>query len=362
MFKKIIYLILFILTINFYSYIYYFPNFIIQNKYIFNKIKYIGKSLSTYLLKYGYQSNIYLSSEKNFQFNIQSNPNLIDIIISNHISGLDFIIILSYLDKYKINNYNFVLKNDINYIPGLGIIMYLNSDIKLNRNWQDDQSLLKIQLDKIINNINNEKQVIIIFPEGTRINNNKLLEGQEFSKKNNLHVFNNLLVPKTKGIYFIINYLLEKNMLGKIWDLSLVIDNLDFNFSLMNDINNIYGIIKEVNLESFYNNPKENKNLDNLENNCQQEFSKQKKNSFFCQQEEFKNKFLDFWKKKDNLLSNFDKLEYEKLDYDTNYLDNIQIVIVILLFLIFMTFKYTRYYLFLSVLFCYLIIIFKIKI
>ncbi len=48
---------------------------------------------------------------------------------------------------------------------------------------------------------------IVIFPEGTRSRNpTKLLESQEFAKKNNLPVLKRVLYPRTKGFSMIAKY------------------------------------------------------------------------------------------------------------------------------------------------------------
>jgi 1-acyl-sn-glycerol-3-phosphate acyltransferase len=325
---------MYLFTIQAYTYLYYTPNLIFNNKILFQNIKIIGKSLGNLILKYGFNSKIYLFEKiKNIKYEIHKNPQLIDIIISNHISSLDFIIITTYLEKLKVDNYNYVLKSSINYIPGLGIITYMNSDIKLNRKWEEDQELLNVQLDVIINNINNNKQVIIIFPEGTRSNKKKLIEGQYFSINNNLPVYNNLLVPKTKGLFHIINYLKEKKKLGQIWDISLVINNLNTKLNLFNKLTNIFIIVKELTI-----------NNDNILN-----------------QENFKKYFLNYWTKKDIILSNYNKIKYNELNINNNYLHYIQITIIILLYLLSLYNMYSKYYLLISIIICYIFIIFKIK-
>jgi 1-acyl-sn-glycerol-3-phosphate acyltransferase len=73
-------------------------------------------------------------TDKNINYLINQNPELIDIVICNHVSTIDFLIVMAYLQKFNISGYNFVLKNEIIYTPGFGFIMYASQDIKLNRN------------------------------------------------------------------------------------------------------------------------------------------------------------------------------------------------------------------------------------
>ena len=51
----------------------------------------------------------------------------------------------------------------------------------------------------------------------------KLKEGNEFSKKNNLPIYENLMVPKSKGLWFIIKHLKKLNKLGRIWDATIIL-------------------------------------------------------------------------------------------------------------------------------------------
>lgn len=51
---------------------------------------------------------------------------------------------------------------------------------------------------------------IVLYPEGTRLRNyRKLIESQEFAKKHNLPILNNVLYPRTKGFSIITKYFQE---------------------------------------------------------------------------------------------------------------------------------------------------------
>ena len=334
---KIFFLIFYIYFWIIYPYIYYIPALFLNNRIESSyHIRSIAQKISTVGFKYVFNTDLYFAESKQpILSNILKNNNLIDIIISNHISSLDITIITSYLNYLKINNFNYFAKKEMNYIPGLGLFTYFSLDIILNRKWDEDKHILNDQINKIIDNINENycKHVIIIFPEGTRISNEKLLEGQTFSKLNNFPIYNNLLVPKTKGLYHTINYLKEKKRLGKIWDISLIIDKLNSRLSIFNNINGIYCIMREIKINSDnYNNP-----------------------------EIFKNYFLKYWKDKDYLLSNYNKFIYYKVPNDDKYLTFIKIILIISSICLF-TNKYSIYFIILLILIFYKIIIFKIKI
>lgn len=318
-----------------YSYLLITPSILLSNKYILEQVKKISQTFSTIMLSDSFKVDFFMAkTEKNVEQLINQNTDLIDIMICNHVSTIDFLIIMAYLQNFKIGSYNFVIKNEITYTPGFGLIMYASSDIKLNRNWEKDKKILGNQIDKIKNN---KKQIIIIFPEGTRLNETKLKEGQQFSTSTNIPIFNNLLVPKTKGLYYIINHLDKTNKLGRIWDLTLAIPKFLKKSAYITDIigqpiKSVYGIFRELELEK-----NKYQDLDN-----------------------FKTWFFEKWKIKDDFLQNYKKFIYEKINQDNyNFIHIAIVILVILLGCFTLTNKYGRYYLLLSFVLSYFLIVFK---
>lgn len=329
--KQITYLILFIYWVLAYTYLFITPSILISNKYLIRLVKTLSQSLSTLLLIDGFKTDFHLVSTP---FNIKDltnqNPELIDILVCNHVSTMDFLILMSYLQYFGIDSYNFSLKNIINYFPGFGLIMYSNTDIKLSRNWEKDKDNLAKQIDKI--ETGTKKQFIIFFPEGTRLTKQKLEEGQKFSKSNNLPIYDNLLVPKSKGLWFLVNHLNQTNKLGRIWDITLAIPKFLGKSAHVNDvigkpIGPVYGMMKELKIDFDTQNP-----------------------------ELFKSWLLEKWKIKDDFLNNYNKYIYKKLEFDPKYRHIAIIALVCLIFSLFLGFKYGRYYLILSFVISYILI------
>ena len=216
LFKQILYLIIYIYWFFAYSYLIITPSIIVSNEYLINLCKKLTQIFGTLMLIDGFQTDFNLvSSPLNIKELVNQNPELIDILVCNHVSTFDFLILMSYLQIFDVTSFNFIIKNTLNYLPGFGLLTYSNSEIKLSRNWENDKDILAKQIDKIKTNSNSKKQFIIIFPEGTRINKKNLEEGQIFSKSNNLPIYDNLLVPKAKGLWFLINHLNKTNRLGR---------------------------------------------------------------------------------------------------------------------------------------------------
>ena len=313
------------------------PALLFSNNKLVIKMKKLVQTFSTNLLIRSFQTTFYLAqSEQNISKTINENPDLIDVMFCNHVSTLDFLFVVAYLQHFKIDSYNFVLKNQIIYYPCVGFVMYADSDIKINRNWEQDKSIINKQLDNI--KLTKTKQIILIFPEGTRLTSDKLVLAQKFSKENNLPIFNNLQVPKTKGLWSIVSHLYRTNRLGKIWDITLVMSQYIRKSAYMNDmfgkpIGNIYGIIRYV---------KPPENVYNLDI--------------------FRKWLLEIWKEKDNFIQTYDKFIYDKLDL--NKINNSHIIEILFVCCI-MTFllskKYGRIYLIIMIVLSYILILTKYK-
>ncbi len=320
-----------------YSYLLITPGLLIGSTPIINYVKTLAQSFTSLMLSKGFKTNYKLcETQQNIKQLINENPDKIDVIVCNHTSILDFLLVMSYLEEFEIDSYNFVFKNEILYTPGFGFIMYSCPDIKLNRNWEQDKETLGKQLDKIKSN--GKKQVIIIFPEGTRLTETKLKEGQDFSKLNNLPVFDNLMVPKSKGLWFILNHLSETGNLGRIWDVTFILPNYiqksikttDIFTKPIGDVNTIW---REVSLNSNFSNP-----------------------------DDFKKWLMNLWVTKDSFIKHHNKLVFNQVYPQEKTKTSNKLLIIILLIGILGCFfnKYTRYYLLGSFLLSYILIIFKL--
>ena len=289
-----------------------------QNKEIMNIVKIYLTDLFNITYQIGFNSPIYYSGN-------YIKTDKVDIIISNHINTIDFTlnnVISTYFDK---KNWNFLISKKVTYFPGFGFLLSSSTDIKLNRKLLDDK-------DNIINSVKKIKNgIIVLFPEGTRYTPEKHKLAVEYSKKNNLQVFNNTLYPKMKGIHLIINILRENNRLGNLIDFTHHIENNKTYLKdlLKENIGNTYSVI------NTYNIPKDN-SLKNYNN--------------------FKSWFLQIWEKKDNILNNIKKYEYKKLPVKLNPIYLISMFLVII-FYVFINVKTKGKYFLITLFLSYLITI-----
>jgi len=287
MIKKIVTFILFVYIIIFLPYIIYNKNNNVEASFY---IKYMVQELIIGCFKHGYDGTIYLNktSEDLSCFN----DNMIDIIIANHNSILtDITLIIIILHKYNISTYNFIYNiNDLQYIPCVGLLLKSSYDIGIKKDYEKDYHTIINGINKI--DVKNKKQFLIIFPEGTVISEEKIKYNQIKSQKYNIPIYNNLLIPKTKGLFLIIEYLKYLKKLGNVWD-----------FTLYNNKNNYYIDIKKINL------------------NC---------NDY----NDFKLMIYKVWSNKDNRIEflkskNNHDMNYNKIFFKNNY-DLLLLIIVII--------------------------------
>lgn len=334
---QIIFLVTFVYWVIAYSYLVLTPSILVSNDYLIKLVKKLSQTLTVFTLIYGFKSEFYLTdTQQNIKELINQNTDLVDIIICNHITTIDFLIIMVYLKYFGINSFNFILNYKVKYIVGFGLVMYANPDIKVFRNWEQDQDNMHKQIEKFKTRLNHKKQVLIIFPEGTRYTEDKFKVAQEFSKSKGIPVYDHLLVPKARGLWFLINSFKKLNKLGRVWDITLTVPSMLGRSAYINDligkpIGPIYGTIKELKLDFNYNDL-----------------------------ESFKTWLFKNWKVKDEFMKHYKNLIYKKLCFDNSKYKHLAIIaLVCIIFSIFLSKKYGRYYLLISVVIAYLLINFK---
>jgi 1-acyl-sn-glycerol-3-phosphate acyltransferase len=247
-------------------------------------------------------------SKINYTGKYIATPNMIDIFISNHISTVDFLIYLSIIRIFDQRDIHFIYKDNVKYIPGGGFILASSNDIPIRKNLETDK-------ENIINNIKHIKEgIIVIMPEGTRYTPEKMSNAQQYSKDNNLPVFNNTLFPKMKGLYTIINTLKDMNKLGNIIDFTTVIQNFKnkpayLHNLLMKNTGDTFTVIKSYSIPLKHTND----------------------------YDDFKKWFLKIWKRKDETLSCMNKYSYDELIPNIKSHNYMFIIIIITLYLYLIT-------------------------
>lgn len=283
-------LIKLIWLIVYYTVILSFSQTIVLFSYIIgqqNIVKFLRDALfelASYMYVYGFESSIYYKGNYNA-------TDKVDCVVVNHTSTIDFIPYIALIRKFDDRQIYIVSKKEVGYVPGPGIIMLLSDNIMLDRDLDKDK-------DNIINKIKTIKNgIILIFPEGTRFSPDKYKKAIEYSKINNLPIFQSTLYPKMKGLWLICNTLNDLDRMGNIIDITCLVEKIYMKeSSILNMSSSDFG--------STY---------------CVINTYPYKPNNY----ENFKKWFLDIWTIKDNIINNIisdDYIRYKPELHTSSYI------------------------------------------
>lgn len=219
-----------------------------------------------------YQTGNFITSDK------------IDIVTCNHINRIDSFILCSIIKNNTTKDVYSVIQKEITKIPIIG--SFAHACIVLERDYDKDKNTIIKFIKKIKNGI------IIILPEGTRMNESNFKKSQEYTEKNNLKKYNNLIYPKMKGLDLIVNELNNDGKLGNLIDITIKVkDKLKFKTEYFDfikyKVGNVYCNVNTYKINDYCYN-----NYDN-----------------------FKKWYLSIWDKKEDYINNYIDYEYKKLKY-----------------------------------------------
>lgn len=133
------------------------------------------------------------------------------ILISNHIGSLDFILLHEIARANGMLWYmKYIIKKEAINIPVFGYLMDKINFVFVKRNFDKDKDTLIEHCREIKKN--NQKVWFVVYPEGTRFTQEKQMKSKEFAQSRNLIYFNNLLMPRGKGLNVIIDNLRESHV------------------------------------------------------------------------------------------------------------------------------------------------------
>jgi 1-acyl-sn-glycerol-3-phosphate acyltransferase len=119
-------------------------------------------------------------------------------LISNHQAMADIPALLSVAcECERQRDLKWFVKDPIKWVPGIGWGMLFMDCLFVKRNWMAD----KEKVTKTFSRLKRNKSPfwVISFAEGTRITPKKKKRSQEFAKKMNLPILENVMLPRTKG-------------------------------------------------------------------------------------------------------------------------------------------------------------------
>jgi hypothetical protein len=300
MIKKTIGVLILFIWMNALSHIIVLPSYLLgKNKEASQLTKIITTNLLSYIYQKQFESPVYYNGI------MAKTPNKVDVIIANHISTIDYALLSSILEKFNFDENYFIIKRSSTLLPIGGFLFASDNDIKLSRKWKEDENHIFRELKNITSG------TIIIFPEGTRFTEDKQKEAINFSKENNYPIYENTLVPRTKGIWKILSYLHKENKLGNMFDLTLIIEKFIKKSAFMNnillkDMGKSYVIMRNITLPDT---------------------------KILYNKDIFKQWFFFMWKQKDNLITNHSNYVYNKLESEYKTSNYILIITTIIVFI-----------------------------
>jgi 1-acyl-sn-glycerol-3-phosphate acyltransferase len=310
---------------------------VVLNSVFIGKSKEGGQLITNLIIRMSIFFYIHLFDSRIFYKGEYKKTDKIDIIISNHINTLDYTINAGIIREFDDRNTYVLMKKSEMFTPGLGFTLTQSEYIFLNRKLEDDIDNISKSIKKI------NEGVIVIMPEGTRYTEEKRQLAEQYSKDNNLPVFKNTLFPKMKGLWVIINELKKQNKLGNIIDFTIKLDKLDKNAGpniyqfITEEMGNSYGIINNYEIP-----------LDKIEN-----------------YDMFKKWFLNkIWKKKDKVLTNFNKTIKKSnfKEVNSSLKPHVYMLVIIIMCWFFYLVKKTNYlYLLFGFLVSYIIVYYKYR-
>ncbi|KAF5139687.1 acylglycerol-3-phosphate acyltransferase-like protein [Vairimorpha ceranae] len=129
------------------------------------------------------------------------------IIVSNHVGAIDFMI-LNFIFKTN-GNMKYLIKSEMKWVPIFYQVVDLLKFIAVSRNYKKDKDRIKKRIDLLLKS--DIPVIVVIFPEGTRINKENLTRSIIFCKNRGLPVLSNVLYPRLNGFNLIYEILKKEN-------------------------------------------------------------------------------------------------------------------------------------------------------
>jgi len=144
------------------------------------------------------------------------------IFLVNHHYEVDWLITWVVADACnQLARGKVIAKKMLKYVPTVGWSWAMNDYIFLERDWDKD----KVTLTEGMNVLASHSRPfwLLLYPEGTRLSEQKLAQGQEFSKERGLPVLQHQLYPRTKGFARIIETL-DTDRVKYVYDIALMMN------------------------------------------------------------------------------------------------------------------------------------------
>lgn len=142
------------------------------------------------------------------------------VIVMNHRTRLDWMFYFCILYRQNIlQHIKIILKKGLEKVPGAGWAMQAALFIFINRKWDLDRLVFTRMIDyyhKI-----EKKAFILIFPEGTNLNDETKVKSDKFAHDNNLKTYDYVLYPRVTGFNHVFNEMKRNDMIDSVHDVTV---------------------------------------------------------------------------------------------------------------------------------------------
>ncbi|KAK3741102.1 hypothetical protein QZH41_013925, partial [Actinostola sp. cb2023] len=150
--------------------------------------------------------------------------NDVALIVMNHRCYFDWMFYWCVLIRYgKLCYLRVVMKDILKYIPGIGWGMQGAMYLFLKRHWEQDEEYLNTILD-YFRDMNYPIQ-LMIFPEGTNLDEYSQPRSDSYARKNNLPLYKHVLHPRVRGFVHCIEKLRKATRrIDAVYDVTIAFD------------------------------------------------------------------------------------------------------------------------------------------
>uniref|UniRef100_A0A5B7BYW7 1-acylglycerol-3-phosphate O-acyltransferase n=1 Tax=Davidia involucrata TaxID=16924 RepID=A0A5B7BYW7_DAVIN len=142
------------------------------------------------------------------------------LLISNHKSDIDWLVGWALAQRAGcLGSTLAIMKKSAKFLPIIGWSMWFSNYIFLERSWAKDENTLKSGF-KQLSDLPRPFW-LVLFVEGTRFTQAKLLAAQEYAASAGLPVPRNVLIPHTKGFVSAVNHM--RSFVPAIYDATVAI-------------------------------------------------------------------------------------------------------------------------------------------
>lgn len=140
------------------------------------------------------------------------------MIVANHQQMPDILALMMFgWRKKRLGDMKYFVKDVLKYVPGIGWGMLFLDCLFLKRNWEQDQGAITRTFGRF-----QEENIpvwLVSFVEGTRITKAKVEKSREYARSKALPLFENVLLPRTKGFVAAVGGL--RRHLNAVYDVTI---------------------------------------------------------------------------------------------------------------------------------------------